>query len=174
VAAVGAHELADGGVLVPVGVVAVAAATGGGLAELVEVEGAGTTLLAEAGGAEGAPVGEAREEDLVPEEGEEEDGGAGEARGGDLEAIGGREEELGGGPEQEERQHQPRQHGGDAARPPLHDAQDAHTESLEPPLEWMDRLGPLEKRGWVVACFAGNGRIRFWGGERRDARCGGG
>jgi hypothetical protein len=51
-------------------------------------------LLTEAGGAAGAPVGEAREEDLIPEEGEEKDGDAGEARGGDLEAVGGREEEL--------------------------------------------------------------------------------
>jgi hypothetical protein len=81
-AAVGAHELATGRVLVPVGIVAVAAAAGRGLAQLVELEGAGTAFLVEAGGAAGAPVGEAREEDLVPEEGEEEDGDAGEARGG--------------------------------------------------------------------------------------------
>jgi hypothetical protein len=81
-AAVGAHELASGRVLVPVRIVAVAAAADRSLAQLVELEGAGTALLAEAGGAAGAPVGEAREEDLVPEEGEEEHGDAREARGG--------------------------------------------------------------------------------------------
>jgi hypothetical protein len=92
VAAVGAHELAAAGVLLPVGVAAVAAASGGDLAELVELEGVGAALLPEARGATSAPEGEPREEDLIPEEGEEEDGDTGEARGGDLQAVGGREE----------------------------------------------------------------------------------
>nr|TKV99505.1 hypothetical protein SEVIR_8G048700v2 [Setaria viridis] len=70
------QELAADRVLVPVGVAAVAAAAGGGLAELVELEGVGVVLLAEACGAAGAPEGEAREEDLIPKEGEEEDGDA--------------------------------------------------------------------------------------------------
>lgn len=125
-AAVGAHELAAARILVPVGIVAVAAAAGRGLAELLELEGVGVALLADAGGAAGAPAGEARDEDLVPEEGEEEDGDAGEARGGDLEAVGRREEDLGGAPQQEERHHQPRQHGRHTTRPPLHGAQDTH------------------------------------------------
>ena len=125
-AAVGAHELAAAGVLVPVGVAAVAAASGGGLAELVELERVRAALLAEARGAAGAPEGEPREEDLVPEEGEKEDGDAGEARGGDLEAVGGREEQLGGGPDGDERDDEPREHGGDAPRPALHGAQRTH------------------------------------------------
>ena len=125
-AAVRAHELTTAGVLVLVRVAAVAAAPGCGLAELVELEGVGAALLAEARGAAGAPEGEAREEDLVPEEGEKEDGDAGEARGGDLEAVGGREEQLGGGPDGDERDDEPREHGGDAPRPALHGAQRTH------------------------------------------------
>jgi hypothetical protein len=124
--AVRAHELAPAGVLVPIGVATVAAAASGGLAELLELEGVGAALLAEACRAAGAPEGEAREEDLVPEEGEEEDGDAGEARGGDLEAVGGGEEELGGGPDGDERDDEPREHGGDAPRPALHGAQRTH------------------------------------------------
>jgi hypothetical protein len=85
----------------------------------------GAALLAEARRAAGTPDGEAREENLVPEEGEEEDGDAGEARGGDLEAVGGGQE-LGERPEEDEREDEPRQHGGDAARPPLHGAQYTH------------------------------------------------
>lgn len=54
-AAVGAHELAAPRVLVPVGVAAVAAAAGGGLAELVELQSVGAALLPEARGAAGAP-----------------------------------------------------------------------------------------------------------------------
>lgn len=125
-AAVGAHELAAAGVLIPVRVAAVAAAPCGGFAELVELEGMGAALLAEARGAAGAPEGETREEDLVPEEGEEEHGDAGEARGGDLEAVGRREEQLGGGPDGDERHDEPREHGGDAPRPALHGAQRTH------------------------------------------------
>lgn len=86
----------------------------------------GAALLPEACGAAGAPEGEAGQEDLIPEKGEEEDGDAGEARGGDLEAVGGREEQLGGGPDADERDDEPREHGGDAARPALHGAQRTH------------------------------------------------
>jgi len=145
-AAVGAHELATTGVLVPVGVAAVAAAAGGGLAELVELEGVGAALLAEARGAAGAPEGEAREEDLIPEEGKEEDGDAGEARGGDLEAVGGREEQLGDGPDGDEGDDEPREHGGDAARPALHGAQRTHRLSgrLRRPRPLLDRQRRLE------------------------------
>jgi hypothetical protein len=124
--AVRAHELTTARVLVPVRVAAVAAAPRCGLAELVQLEGVGAALLAEARRAAGAPEGEAREEDLVPEEGEEEDGDAGEAWGGDLEAVGGREEQLSGGPDDDERDDEPREHGGDAPRPPLHGAQRTH------------------------------------------------
>jgi hypothetical protein len=124
-AAVGAHELAATGVLVPIWVVAVAAAACGGLAELLELKSVGAALLAEARGAACAPEREAGEENLVPEEGEEEDGDAGEARGGDLEAVGGGQE-LGERPEEDEREDEPRQHGGDAPRPPLHGAQYTH------------------------------------------------
>jgi hypothetical protein len=124
-ATVGTHELATAGVLIPVGIVAVAATACGGLAELLELKGVGAALLAEACGAACAPEREAREENLVPEEGEEEDGDAGEARGGDLEAVGGGQE-LGERPEEDEREDEPRQHGGDAPRPPLHGAQYTH------------------------------------------------
>jgi hypothetical protein len=124
-AAVGAHELAATRVLVPIRVVAVAAAACGGLAELLELKSVGAALLAEARGAACAPEREAGEENLVPEEGEEEDGDAGEARGGDLEAVGGGQE-LGERPEEDEREDEPRQHGGDAPRPPLHGAQYTH------------------------------------------------
>jgi hypothetical protein len=124
-ATVRAHELAATRVLVPVGIVAVAAAACGGLAELLKLERMGAALLAETRRAACAPEGEAWEENLVPEEGEEEDGDAGEARRGDLEAVGGGQE-LGERPEEDEREDEPRQHGGDAPRPPLHGAEYTH------------------------------------------------
>lgn len=82
----------------------------------------GRTLLAKAG----TPDEEAREEDLVPEESEEEDGDAGEAWEGNLEAAGRREQELGGAPQQDERQHEPRQHSRQAPRKPLHRTRVTH------------------------------------------------
>jgi hypothetical protein len=47
-ATVGTHELATTGVLIPVGIVAVAATACGGLAELLELQSVGAALLAEA------------------------------------------------------------------------------------------------------------------------------
>jgi hypothetical protein len=120
-----AHELPAAGVLVPIWVVAVAAAACGGLTELLELKSMGAALLTKACGAACAPEREAWEENLVPEEGEEEDGDAGEARRGDLEAVGGGQE-LGERPEEDEREDEPRQHGGDAPRPPLHGAEYTH------------------------------------------------
>lgn len=133
VAAGGAHEAAArAGVLVAVGGEAVAAAAGGGLAELVELEGLLAAHLAEEGGAAGAPGGEAGEEALVPEEREEEHGGAGDARRGGLEAQRGGQE-VGEGPQQQQGQHQVGQHRGHAPRPPLHHAQDAHSDATPSP-----------------------------------------
>ena len=102
-------------------------------------------------------LGEARKEDLVPEEGEEENGNAGEARGGDLKAVGGWEEQLSGGPDDDERDDEPREHGGDTLRPPLHSVHiDYSAASVALTPYWIAsavaRLGTL-KAGGLVGCL---------------------
>lgn len=125
VATAGAHEAAAGGVLVAVGGEAIPAAARGRLAQLLQLEGLRPPPLAETGGSAGTPDGELGQEDLVPKEGQQEDGDAGEARRGDLKSEPGGEE-LGEGPEENERKHQPWEHGGDPPRPPLDHAEYTH------------------------------------------------
>lgn len=95
-AAVPAHEATGAArVLVAVRGETVAAAAGGGFAELLEFDSLGEVAVTAAGGVLGLPEGEAGDEDFIPEKDGEEEDGAAEAVGGDLDAEARREEEGG-------------------------------------------------------------------------------
>lgn len=147
--AIGAHELPSASrSLLPVRGLAVAAAAGGGAAELLQLDRLRPAPLAEPGGPPGPPNRKLWHEDLVPEERYKQDKDASQPRAGDFEAEV-RREELGEDPEGEEWDDEPREHGGDATGPSLDHAEYAHyPETLEQRPMSKRQIETLEMEEW--------------------------